>query len=96
MATRKELATKYNQLYIEMHEEFFETINEGTPQQERIRKSDKTAAELKIRDAEITENYEDELVANGLPPLNPVIEPPRDLEAEIDELKAEIELLRAR
>ena len=90
MVTRKELATKYDLQYKDLDAEFFETINVGTPMQERRRKPDKLAADVNARFAEITQNYEAELAANGFEQLSPPEKPPRDLEAEIDDLKAQL------
>ncbi len=91
MATRDELAIKYNQQYALMHDEFYETINK-----ERLLRQDKTVADLNLCNAEITQNYEAELIANGFPSLNPPPELARDLAAEIDDLKAKIKILESR
>lgn len=96
MATREAIATKYNRQYRELHEEFFETINEGTPEQERRLKLDQSSEEFNRRFAEITQSYEAELAANGYPGLNPPVEEPRDLLAEIDSLRTRVEKLERR
>ncbi len=89
MTTRREIADKYDQQYAEMHDKFYETVNK-----ERLLRDGKTAKALNLRNAKITTDYEAELLANGLEGLNPVEEPPRDLAAEIDELKATIEEMK--
>lgn len=81
--TREEIATKYSQQYIAMHEEFFETIHQGTPQQERVLREGKLAADLNTRNAEITANYEAELIAEGFEGLEPVAEPPHSTHVSI-------------
>ena len=71
MDTRAGLALKYDKQYKDMHEEYYETINAGTSKQERRLRQGKTSNELNARNAEITQNYEAELIANGFEGLNP-------------------------
>jgi len=92
MTSEQEIVVKYNRLIAELHDEFFETINVGTPQQERRLKLDKEANEFNQRFHQLDQDKIAELAALGIvydaPPA-----PARDLAAEIDELKARIETL---
>ncbi len=92
--TREQLANKYKEQYISLAEEYFETVNKGTPKQERKLRESMPAAGYNARYAAITDAYEAELISNGFPGLSPPIEPPRDLAAELDELRDEIEKLK--
>jgi len=91
MPTIEEITQKYNELYRRLHDEFFETINIDTPRQERRLKLDKSADDFNQRYGELSSNYQAELIAAGFVVKLP--EPPRDLAAEIDALKARIETL---
>jgi len=73
--TREEIDQKYSELFTSLHDEFFETINEGTSQQERRLRLDKSADELNSRYFEIQQEHETELEAGGFAPPPP--EPPR-------------------
>jgi len=89
MATEAEIVKKYDEMFRQLHDEFYETIN-------LVRKlrSDKQAEDFNTRYAEIQRNYDDELAREGI--VRPIPAPPRDLAAEIDEIKARIEKLENR
>ena len=91
MDIREEIVQKYNELYRILHNEFFETINVGTPYQERRLKLNMSSNEFNTRYANLEQSYKAELIAAGF--IETPIEPPRDLAAEIDDLKARVEKL---
>ncbi len=88
MSTIEEVTQKYNHLFRDLHDEFFETINLGTPRQERRLRLDKSAEDFNQRYAELNSSYKTELVVAGFVEKPP--EPARDLAAEIDEIKARL------
>ena len=69
---------------------FFDIVNKGKPTQHRVKRIGKFLTEFNQRHGDIWKAHEAELIANGFmeAPIPP--EPVRDLEAEIDELKAKI------
>lgn len=92
MLTIEEVTKKYNELYRLLHDEFFETINVGTPQQERRLKLTQSSDGFNQRYAELSSNHKTELARAGF--VEKLPEPIRDLAAEIDEIKARLSKLR--
>lgn len=88
MSIREEIDQRYGTLYANLDDEFFETINIGTPQQERRLKLGKSAGDFNQKYREIEHNHEAKLVAAGFVENPP--EPVRDLAAEIDQMKVDI------
>jgi len=88
--TKEEIDAKYTGQANELEAEYFDIIDSGLPSQQRQLKVDKSIEEFNLRHGEIWHNHEAELIAEGY--LKPP-EPMRDLEAEIDDLKARIQKL---
>lgn len=69
---------------------FFEIVNKDKPTRHRVLKVGKSIGEFNQLHSQIWRNHEAELIAQGF--LEPPVEPPptRNLQAEIDDLKARI------
>ena len=89
------LKAQIDQKHLNQHNtleaEFFRIVNEGLPNQHRLLKAGKSQQDFDAQHGQIWRNHEAELIAEGYmkEPVPP--KPPRDLVAEIDELKAKIE-----
>ena len=88
MSIEQEIVEKYNRLVAKLSDEYFETLNVGTPYQERRLRSDKTPEEFNQKNTEMESNRIAGLEAAGFVELLPPSA--RDLAAEIGELKARI------
>ena len=92
MAARQKIDTNFTTRHDALEDEFFGVVAEGTPEQHRELKSGKSLDDFNQRHRANAKGHEAELLAAG---YLTVPEPPRDLETEIDELRAEIEGLRS-
>lgn len=82
---RDQISEKYKILHQALEDDFFIIVNKGTRTQHRKLKKGKTRSEFDVRHGELGQQCNAEL--DKLPP-------PRDLGAEIDELRAEIKELK--
>ena len=87
--TKDEIDTKYLDQANQLEAEFFDIVLDGVGQR-RVLKEGKSIEEFNLKHGEIWRNHEAELIAGGYLTLP---KPPRNLEAEIDVLKTEIEKL---
>ncbi|MBA7621562.1 hypothetical protein ES703_28926 [subsurface metagenome] len=87
---REEIDQKYINQASQLEAEFFRIVNEGKPNQHRVKRVGKTIAEFNQRHAEIWRNHEVELLAKGFIKPTPEPEPVRDPLAEIDEIRAKL------
>ncbi len=94
MTIIEEIYQKYRQLSENLSNEFFETINKGTPEQERRLRLDKSPERFNQLYTELTQRHQEELAANGY--IEPEPEPPRDLATEVDDLQARVKELEKR
>lgn len=94
--TRKEIDQKYLDQHGALGAEFFRIVHKGKPKQHRVLRQGKTTKEFNQRHGEIWRNHEAELIAEGF--IKPLLPPElgRDLEAEIDELRAELTALKGK
>ena len=91
--TKLEIDQKYTDLHNAIEVDYFNVVNEGKPNQHLKLKVGKTKIDFNTEHADNWRNHETELIKNGFmeAPVEP--EPVRDLEQEIDELKATVGIL---
>lgn len=89
--TREEIDQKYLDQASQLEVEFFDIADEGLPSQHRVLKAGKSIEEFNQTHGGIWCNHEAELIAEGFMEAPTPSEPPRDLFAEIDEIKARME-----
>ena len=87
---RKEIDQKYIDQANALEAEFFRIVHKGKPQQHRALKQGKTIQEFNQRHGKIWKAHQTELIAEGFMKPPPPPKPARDLEAEIDELRARL------
>jgi len=88
--TREEIDQKYIDQANLLEMEFFDIVDEGLPGQHRVLKAGKSIDDFNSAHGEIWRDHEAELIANGFIEAPPLLQPARDLAAEIDELKARV------
>jgi len=94
MGLKEDIDRKYIRQAEELEADFFDIVDEGRPNQHRVLKTGKSIDEFNQRHGEIWKAHEAELISEGL--LEPRAEPQlaRDLSAEIDSLKTDIQAIK--
>lgn len=87
---KEDIDSKYINHAQQLEAEFFDIADEGRPSQHRLLKKGKIIEEFDLRHGKIWQNHEAELLAEGFMEAPTPPEPIRDLEAEMDELKARV------
>ena len=77
METREEIDSKYIHQAELLEWEFFAIVDEGLPSQHRVLRAYKSIDDFNQRHAEIWQNHEQELIAEGYLEPPPEPEPPR-------------------
>lgn len=91
--TKEQIDQKYLNKATQLEAEYFDIQDEGKPSQCRQLKAGKTIEDFSLSHGKIWHDHEAELVAGGFLQPVEVEPPPRDLEKEIDDLKARVENL---
>jgi hypothetical protein len=96
MATKNEIDQRYLDLANQLEAEYFDIIDEGLPTQHRVLKAGKSVDNFNAAHAQIWQSHEAELIANGFMKPLPAPEPVRDLAAELDQFKADIQAIKTK
>ena len=93
---RKEIDQKYLDQHSSLASEFFDIVDEGLPSQHRVLKAGKRIDEFNQRHGNIWRAHETELITEGFMEAPKPPEPVRDLAAEIDQIKADIQAIKTK
>lgn len=100
MENKEQIDQKYIDLHNALENEFFDVVKEFKGQvkigQHHKLKVGKVIGEFNQRHGDIWRNHEAELIAKGFMKAPIPAEPPRDLVAEIDEIKVEQDMIKAK
>ena len=94
--TKDKIDTKYLQQANALEVEFFDIVDAGLPSQHRVLKDNAVELDFNQRHGEIWRNHEVELIASDFMKAPVPPEPVRDLEAEIEELKANMKAIKTK
>lgn len=93
---RREIDQKYQDQHKQMEKDYLDIIDLGLPSQHSVLQVGKSIDDFNLAHGQLWQNHEAELIASGF--MEPALPPelPRDLAAEIDELKQEIDKLKVK